>query len=1375
MKLFIKTSFLFLALFVVNQQILSQRCDVTVEITQMCKDNGTPCDPTDDFYQVFALVQNGVIPGMFQGEIGGRPIGPLPFAPLPNYLGDFPADRTGPVICGDFWDVTDPSCGVFNICTEPLFPCSDTFNRLKIQSFECNDNMTANDPSDDYYIVRFNGITPFPRWTHQFEIHNGPDVYGPFPYGSLNSITLPANGGFERLDIVDVFDPYCNNFQVIGPLDPCSVPCEQTATLIDTVCDDNGTPDPGDDLWIVTLVTEATTAGMSNISNLSTQFVPKLPLSYNQEYKIPIPAKGQTQILFFSDNDYVDCNDDFEIGPLDPCSIFCEISVDSIILKCDNKGTPDDADDEIEVCMFVTDSAGGSGYHVQIKGDRYGPFEYGKVGTIVLPADGQSFRFNFIDVDFPDFCKTFDNVGPLDPCSYPCEFVINSLIPECDDKGTPDINDDTYSINFNITYIQGTVNDSFWVELNGMTYGPFAYDEDNSFNVPADGGTYEIIFKDFLLAQYCQIKDTIGPLNPCSSECELDIEVTNITCDNNGTGLDPSDDSFSFNLRVNGQNVGSGWMVNDPAMTSANYGNTRLIGPFLISGGNVLLTITDQDDPFCQEVIEIMPPATCSDSCFIEVLDFEIGPCDDNSTGEDDTDDFFFVDILVDGQNVSASNTYTVEENGTIYGPFTYGITETVGPLPANGNNLILIIQDEETGYCEVRLTVSQDPCSDCSDVADAGPNKIITCSDNQVGLEGSGSSPGTYVWVGPNGRTYNGPNPMVGEPGTYVLTVTFAKGCTSVDSVVVSRDVNLPISDPGADANLTCIVDSILVGGPNSSSGPNIVYEWTDVNGNVISTDPQFTTGDPGSYCLRVIDTLLDCESAVNCVQIGETRDAPSGNILVNPNNAFDCRVDSILLNLENTSNSDYVWEKNTVIYNSDSLWVTDTGMIYVILTDTITGCTSRLSVMINSLIDYPVIAIARPDTITCLKATVTINANNSQSGPKIFHQWFDLDDNPIPGATGRQLQVTDPGSYIFESIDDETGCVNRDTVQVNEDRFFHTADAGADKIIKCDSSTVILNAGGSTQMNNISYSWRSISGGGTVVQGAGTLFPEVDAKGRYELTVRDDISGCESLDTVFVDQAFAPSIDLLSVKGEQCGGDESGSIRIAGISGIRPLTYELNGRPVTETNFDSLKPGLFFFRVTDSLGCRTDTLLEVKEGNYLDYKIEGDTFVIRGDSTTLEVTSTLPDDQVDQVYWSEDGSVFCFRCYSITVKPDTTTIYTFRLIDINGCEIEFDFEVRVQNPNKIFVPNIFTPNGDTENEVLHVFGKYLTNIDRIMIFNRWGELVFKGENLPPGPIWDGRWNGELHVPAVLTYVIDATFEDGEQKQFVGDITLLR
>jgi len=1362
----------------VSYSCKGQLCNITASIeVEKCDQEGTPCDPTDDTWYLRATVSNPGGSDFWECEFNGVRYGPFMIAPLPIAVARIPAAGLPPLgtICVTFFERDNPAC-MTEACVDSVFPCA-VAPMLNIVSLICNDNRTANDPTDDFYRVQLSvGLAGAALWPGRFEIDVAGLNFGPYEYNKLVTIDIPADGTMPVLAIEDNRDSWCIDSRQIGPLVPCSVPCAQAPSIISQECLNMDTPDPKDDVWVISFISTAVTPGVTNRYEVITPGIPGLPFQYGMVNQIFLPARGQTQTMRFSDFDYDDCWEEIEIGPLDHCSIQCNVKTDSIILKCSDNGTPDPLDDYYDVCISVTGEDAGSGYTVRIRGDEYGPFEYSKVETFRLPADGDMPRLNIRDVDFASQCNTFAIIGPLDPCSTPCDLEVDKLIEMCDDQGTSDPADDTYNILIHVINNQGTAADRYEVLINASTQGPFEYGIDESFNWPADGNTYPLIIRDVALGASCELLDTIGPLIPCSSDCILDIQVSNVRCNNEGTGLDNADDTYTFDLTINGQNVGSGWMADDPNNTTGNYGGNANFGPFLIANGNTNLTITDRDDPFCREMIEIPAPAPCSDSCFLTLESSDIGPCNDNNTGPDRTDDFFFVEIVVSAINPGAAGTYTVTLGATPIGSYSYNVNENVGPLPANGANLNLVITDDNIAYCQTTLRVRQDPCSDCAiNTADAGPDKVISCQANTVTLEGGASSQGNFEWVGPSGNTYNGSNPVVGEPGQYILTVTFDKQCVAKDTVIVTRDQNLPVADPGPVKDITCEVDSVTVGGSNTSTGPNIVYIWTNSQGAVVSRDRLYTTGDPGRYCLQAIDTLLDCPSASNCVDVGENKTPPSGNILVSPEDAFDCRIDSISLIADNGDSTTFFWESKAITYFRDTLWVTDTGMVYLILKDTINGCTTRLDVEINSLVDYPLIFIQDPADITCLAEEIIINANSSQTGPGIIHQWFASNNRPIQGANTRMLRVTQPGFYYFESIDTVTGCVNRDTIEVDEDRIFHTANAGEDELIKCDSLSIILDAGLSTQKNNITYQWDRISGDGNVINGNGTLFPEIDGQGLFVLRVIDDITGCTSMDTVFVDRAFAPMLDRMIVEGERCGGDESGVIDVTGIRGIRPFTYELNGRPVDTTRFEGLKPGLFFFRVTDSLGCYTDSLVEINEGNYFDFRIQGDTFIIKGDSTTLSVDINIPQSEVDQVYWEEDGSVFCFRCYSVTVKPDTTTVYNFRLIDINGCSYEFTFVVRVQERNDIFVPNIFTPNGDTDNEILHVFGKNLVLIENKMIFNRWGELVFKGNNLPPGPIWDGKWNGEYHVPAVLTYLIDARFKDGELKRFTGDVALLR
>lgn len=77
----------------------------------------------------------------------------------------------------------------------------------------------------------------------------------------------------------------------------------------------------------------------------------------------------------------------------------------------------------------------------------------------------------------------------------------------------------------------------------------------------------------------------------------------------------------------------------------------------------------------------------------------------------------------------------------------------------------------------------------------------------------------------------------------------------------------------------------------------------------------------------------------------------------------------------------------------------------------------------------------------------------------------------------------------------------------------------------------------------------------------------------------------------------------------------------------------------------------------------------------------------------------------------------------------------------------------------NEIFIPNSFTPTKETNKEFYPV-----TTLDyKMEIYNRWGQLIFKGER------WDGMYNNNLCETGTYIWVICV----GEEK-YTGHINLI-
>ena len=89
-----------------------------------------------------------------------------------------------------------------------------------------------------------------------------------------------------------------------------------------------------------------------------------------------------------------------------------------------------------------------------------------------------------------------------------------------------------------------------------------------------------------------------------------------------------------------------------------------------------------------------------------------------------------------------------------------------------------------------------------------------------------------------------------------------------------------------------------------------------------------------------------------------------------------------------------------------------------------------------------------------------------------------------------------------------------------------------------------------------------------------------------------------------------------------------------------------------------------------------------------------------------------------------------------------------------------------------EIFVPNVFTPNGDGRNDVLLVYGNYIASI-QLRIFNQWGQLIFRSDNISTG--WNGMYKGQQQPVGVYAYTLKAVRQDGTIVTKKGSINLIR
>ncbi|MEZ4981074.1 MAG: SdrD B-like domain-containing protein [Saprospiraceae bacterium] len=92
--------------------------------------------------------------------------------------------------------------------------------------------------------------------------------------------------------------------------------------------------------------------------------------------------------------------------------------------------------------------------------------------------------------------------------------------------------------------------------------------------------------------------------------CVITGTTANVVCDDNGTPNDPSDDTFTFEVSATAVNDGA-WGWSNTCIESNIFAcQPVVVGPYPISGGNVTLTLRDQDKQDCLTTVTAIAPPT---------------------------------------------------------------------------------------------------------------------------------------------------------------------------------------------------------------------------------------------------------------------------------------------------------------------------------------------------------------------------------------------------------------------------------------------------------------------------------------------------------------------------------------------------------------------------------------------------------------------------------------------------------------------------------------------------------------------------------------------------------------------------------------------
>jgi gliding motility-associated-like protein len=123
----------------------------------------------------------------------------------------------------------------------------------------------------------------------------------------------------------------------------------------------------------------------------------------------------------------------------------------------------------------------------------------------------------------------------------------------------------------------------------------------------------------------------------------------------------------------------------------------------------------------------------------------------------------------------------------------------------------------------------------------------------------------------------------------------------------------------------------------------------------------------------------------------------------------------------------------------------------------------------------------------------------------------------------------------------------------------------------------------------------------------------------------------------------------------------------------------------------------------------------------------------------------------------------------------PDTGT-YNVTQIAINqfGCRDTIMHPVRINGESTTFIPNAFTPNGNSLNDVFAPKFYGITEF-QMVIFDRWGNQIFKTEDMNEG--WNGKVNGSGEEVMQDVYVYKIFTKDilHNNHRYIGTITVVK
>ena len=429
----------------------------------------------------------------------------------------------------------------------------------------------------------------------------------------------------------------------------------------------------------------------------------------------------------------------------------------------------------------------------------------------------------------------------------------------------------------------------------------------------------------------------------------------------------------------------------------------------------------------------------------------------------------------------------------------------------------------------------------------------------------------------------------------------------------------------------------------------------------------------------------------------------------------------------------------------SSDTVWVTVTDSIGCSAVDTI-FIDQPDSLIINSILtsDY------NGMNISC-NGRSDGSVSTSVIGGTIPY-YYNWNNNTYTTANINNVPA---GTYVLE-VTDTSGCVVRDTVLLIE------------------PNPIIISPSVTSNYNGYAISCNGESDGSADVNISGGIAPYSILwsngvptssmtnvpSGSYLVTVTDS-NGCLDSTQIYLSQPKPLSATAL-VTDVSCYGGENGRIELSLSGGAGSFNINWNTGD-TGTAIDNITSGWYGYNVISSNNCTYEDSIFLNQPMPLSIELD-----------TIHPTCINSfDGELNLVTMGGTPGYNYFlngNAFTGSIQGLGTDSLRILAVDFNNCDTLFVIAMPPVREPCIFIPNWFSPNGNSEEDTWLIDGFEYGELT-LKIFNVLGQELYRTESSNYTP-WDGTLNGKSLPAGDYYYVITSALLNSN---YTGYVTLLR